>query len=120
MNYVRRLYIIIIDTNLYKVCHKSISLTIHCIKFICCIFIVQNPEPGISLTPSLCFKVGIQIHTLKEIIVTATSGDRDGALVVGNCGEDGELGLEILSKVHDGGDVTATVAVIGSTPHGNN
>lgn len=102
------------------VCFKSSTLTIQRINFVCCIFIVQNPEPGISLTPSLCFKVGNQIHTLKEIIVTATSGDGDGALIVGYGGEDGELGLKILSEVHDRGDVTTAVAIIGSAPHRNN
>lgn len=38
---------------------------------------------------------------------------------LGNGGEYGEFRVQVLSKVHDGGDVTAAVAVVGSTPDGD-
>lgn len=41
------------------------------------------------------------------------------AIFFGNGGEYGEFGIQVLSKVHDGGDVAAAVAVVGSTPDGD-
>ena len=38
---------------------------------------------------------------------------------LGNGGEYGKFGIQLLSKVHDGGDVAAAVAVVGSTPDGD-
>lgn len=38
---------------------------------------------------------------------------------LGDGGEYGELWFQVLSKVHDGGDVAAAVAVIGSAPDGD-
>lgn len=38
---------------------------------------------------------------------------------LGNSREYGELGLQVFSKIHDGGDVAAAVAVVRSAPNGN-
>ena len=56
----------------------------------------------------------------KEVLASATATCRDSSLVLGNGREDGKLGIEVFSDVHDGGDITATVAVIWSRPDGNN
>ena len=39
---------------------------------------------------------------------------------LGNGGEDGEFGIQVLSKVHDRGDIAAAVTVIRSAPDGDN
>ena len=39
--------------------------------------------------------------------------------MLGHGGEDGEFGLQVLADVHDGCDVTAAVAVVGSGPDGD-
>lgn len=38
---------------------------------------------------------------------------------VGNSRENGKLWLKVRSKVHDGGDVAATVAIVRSAPNGD-
>ena len=57
---------------------------------------------------------------LEEVVVAAAGSSGHSALIVGHGGEDVEAGLEVFAEVHDGGDVTAAVAVIGGAPHGDN
>lgn len=42
------------------------------------------------------------------------------SLVVGNCGEDAELGVDVLVDCHDGCNIAAAVAVVRSRPHSDN
>jgi len=54
---------------------------------------------------------------LKEILGAPPGGRRDSALVVGHGREDREAWVQVLAEVHDGGDVAAAVAVVGSAPY---
>ena len=69
-----------------------------------------------SLCPFSCAFSSRGESRLKEIVVAAAGGGRDGALVLGHGGEDGEARVEVLVQVHDGGDVAAAVAVVGRGP----
>lgn len=55
----------------------------------------------------------------QEIIGPAARCAGNRALVVRHGGEDGELGIQVLAKVHDAGDITTAVAVIWRRPHGH-
>ena len=58
---------------------------------------------------------------LQEIITSATSSCRDSTLILRDGLEDGEAWLQVLSRdVHDGCNITAAVAVVGSGPDGDN
>jgi hypothetical protein len=39
--------------------------------------------------------------------------------VFGDSGENGEFGNEVFTDVHDGGDVSTAVTVVGCRPDGN-
>ena len=56
---------------------------------------------------------------LQEIFRAAIGRRWNVAVPLGNGRENGELRLQVRSKVHDGGDVAAAVAVIGSAPDGD-
>lgn len=58
--------------------------------------------------------------SLEEVFASAAATCRDSSLVLRDGREDGKLGIEVLSHIHDGGDITAAVAVIWSRPDGNN
>lgn len=73
---------------------------------------------GIIAGQSLCI-VSTNHRRLKEVLGAPPSSGRNGALVVGHGGEDREAGVEVFAEVHDGGDVTAAVAVIGGAPYRN-
>lgn len=53
---------------------------------------------------------------LKEVVASATAVARGMALVVGDGGEDAELGAMVTVNSHDGGHVAAAVAVVGGGP----
>ena len=52
-------------------------------------------------------------NALQEVVTGSAAAGWDVSLVVGDGGEDLELCLELLVDRHDGGDVTASVAVVG-------
>ena len=56
---------------------------------------------------------------LEEVFASPTSAGRHGAAGVGNGAEDGEFGVEVLLQRHDGGDVTAAIAVVRRRPDGD-
>lgn len=56
---------------------------------------------------------------LQEVFRAAIRRRRDVTVSFGNGGEDCEFRLEVLSEVHDGGDVAAAVAVVGCAPDGD-
>lgn len=57
---------------------------------------------------------------LQEVLSPALSTGRDCTTVIGDSAEDLEVGLQVLAKSHDTGDVAAAVAVVGSGPDGDN
>ena len=67
-----------------------------------------------------CYAGGITKNALLQEIFGAAIGRRWNVTVsLGNGRENGELWLQVRSKVHDGGDVAAAVAVIGGAPDGD-
>lgn len=58
--------------------------------------------------------------SLEEVFASAAAASRDSSLVLWDGREDGKLGVEVLSYIHDRGDIAAAVAVIWSRPDGNN
>ena len=62
----------------------------------------------------------MQTGHLQEVIASTTSSSWDSTLILGNGTEDAELGVEILTDVHDGCNITTAVAVVGSGPDGDN
>ena len=52
----------------------------------------------------------------QEVFSSPASGCRNVTLVLRNGREDGEFGVEVFAQVHDGGDITAAVAIIGRAP----
>lgn len=63
--------------------------------------------------------VSHEIAYLQEVFRAAIRRRRNVTISFGNGGEYGEFRFEILSEVHDGGDVAAAVAVIGGAPDGD-
>ena len=55
---------------------------------------------------------------LQEVLAAASTARGDGTLMIGDSGEDLELWFQVLAKVHNGGDVAASVTVIGCRPDG--
>lgn len=58
--------------------------------------------------------------SLKEVFASAAAACRNGTLVLWDGREDGKLWIEIFSDIHNGGHITAAIAVIGRRPDGNN
>lgn len=56
---------------------------------------------------------------LQEVFTSASSALGHRPTVVGHGAEDLERRLQVLSKVHDGSDVAAAVAVVGGGPDGD-
>jgi len=73
----------------------------------------------IAAARSLCIVSTIieVVNRLKEILGAPASGGGDSTLVVRHGREDREAWVQVLAKVHDGGDVAAAVAVVWGTPH---
>ena len=57
---------------------------------------------------------------LQEVFASSTSSSRNSALILRNGTEDAELGVQILTDVHDGSNIATAVAVVGSGPDGDN
>jgi len=55
--------------------------------------------------------------TSKEVVTGSTAVGRNVTLVIRDSGEDAELGVHVLVDGHNGCDVAATVAVVGSRPN---
>ena len=74
-----------------------------------------------NLRQCYAFELAIvtSVCSLKEIVVAAAGGSWHTALVVGHCGENGESGLDILSEIHDGGNIATAVTVVRGTPYGD-
>ena len=58
-------------------------------------------------------------NTLQKVLSPATTPSRHRTAMVGYGAENLEFLLEVLAQVHDGRDVAAAVAVVGSGPNGN-
>lgn len=72
--------------------------------------------PIVSFIPRYyCFRpVGLQ-----EVFSSSTTSSRNSTSMVRYGTEDLEFLLEILTQVHDGSNVTATVTVVGCRPNSN-
>ena len=55
----------------------------------------------------------------QEVFARATASSWNSSLILRDRREDAELGVQILANVHDGRNITAAVAVVGSRPDGN-
>ena len=74
-----------------------------------------------DLRQCYAFKLAIvtSVCSLKEIVVAAAGGSWHTALVVGYCRKYGESGLDILSEIHNGGNIATAVTVVRGTPYGD-
>lgn len=63
--------------------------------------------------------VSHEIVYLQEVFRAAVRRRGNVTISFGDGGEYGEFRFEVLSEIHDGGDVAAAVAVIGGAPDGD-
>ena len=58
----------------------------------------------------------ITTYGLQEILRPPPRSHWNSALVIRHGAEDGEAWVQVFAEIHDGGDVAAAVAVVGSGP----
>lgn len=59
-------------------------------------------------------------YNLQEVVATGAAASRNSTLFLWNGTEYAEFGIEVFAHVHDGGNVSAPIAIIRRRPDRNN
>ena len=98
-------------------CSWSIA-TVHAASLLQTLNLSKKPPNFISF-PHAFHRMNQGVF-LQEVLSPALSTSRNCTTVVGHGAEDFEVWLQVLAESHDAGDVSATVAVVGSRPNCDN